>query len=93
VLWHGQVGPGGHPIRTGLLAVLDAGNTFAIEANKVQDSGASNRDVLLLGGRPISEPMAYYCPFVMNTWPEPARAFEDFQKGRTGSIPVTHVVN
>jgi redox-sensitive bicupin YhaK (pirin superfamily) len=88
----GRVGPGGQPVRTGQLAVLGAGDAVAIEADKTQDSPTPNLDVLLLGGRPIGEPVAHYGPFVMNTRAELAQAFEDFQNGRMGTIPATHMV-
>jgi len=43
--------------------------------------------VLLLGGAPIREPMAWMGPFVMNTKSEVIQAFEDYQAGRLGTIP------
>ncbi len=85
----GTVGGEGRPIQGGQLAVLGAGDTVVVTADQHQDSGAPNLDVLMLGGRPIGEPVAHYGPFVMNTRAELAQAFEDFQKGRMGTIPAT----
>jgi redox-sensitive bicupin YhaK (pirin superfamily) len=48
-------------------------------------------DVVLLGGRPIGEPVAWGGPFVMNTRAEVLQAFDDYQKGRLGVIPATYV--
>jgi quercetin 2,3-dioxygenase len=89
----GRIGPDGRPLRIGQLAVLGTGDSIAITADQTQESRAPNLDVLLLGGRPIGEPVAHYGPFVMNTRAELAQAFEDFQKGRMGTIPVADVVD
>jgi hypothetical protein len=89
----GQIGPDRRPIRTGQLAVLGAGDTVEVEADSQQESRTPSLEVLLLGGRPIGEPVAHYGPFVMNTRAELAQAFEDFQKGRMGTVPATHVVD
>jgi redox-sensitive bicupin YhaK (pirin superfamily) len=69
-------------VRAGQLAVFGPGETLTIDAAA---SGAL--DVLLLGGRPIGEPVATYGPFVMNNRVELARAVEDYQAGRLGTIP------
>jgi hypothetical protein len=45
-------------------------------------------ELFILGGEPIKEPVAWMGPFVMNTKREVLQAFEDFQKGVLGSIPV-----
>jgi redox-sensitive bicupin YhaK (pirin superfamily) len=87
---HGMVGPSGHPIQTGQLAVLGPGDAITIDASETQESRSPNLDVLLLGGRPIGEPVAWLGPFVMNTREEVLQAVADYQAGRLGSIPAVH---
>jgi len=38
--------------------------------------------VLVIGGRPLGEPVVHYGPFVMNTADEIRQAVRDFQSGR-----------
>ena len=87
----GRVGADLAPFGEGQLAVLGSGDTIVVEAAGAQDQRTPNLDVLILGGRPIGEPVAHYGPFVMNTREELAQAFEDFQKGRMGTIPATNL--
>ncbi len=86
----GSAGPDRTEIETGQLAVFGAGNTLRIGATAGPDSRTPNLDILVLGGRPIREPVAWAGPFVMNTREEVMQAFEDYQAGRLGSIPAVH---
>jgi quercetin 2,3-dioxygenase len=87
----GSVGSEGRPVRTGQLVVFGAGNTLTIAADRAQESRTPALEVLVLGGRPIGEPVYAYGPFVMNTREEVAQAFEDYQAGRLGTIPADHI--
>ncbi len=86
----GTVGPDRRPIRTGQLAVLGRGDVVTVQASGQQDSHMPQLEVLVLGGAPIREPLAWAGPFVMNTKAEVLQAFEDFQAGRMGQIPAVH---
>jgi redox-sensitive bicupin YhaK (pirin superfamily) len=86
----GAVGLDRRPLRTGNLAVLGHGDFVTLEASRSQESRTPALDVLIIGGRPIREPLAWAGPFVMNTKAEVLQAFEDFQKGRMGQIPPVH---
>jgi redox-sensitive bicupin YhaK (pirin superfamily) len=83
----GAVGPDAHPFRTGQLAVLGQGQHLSVVADAQQESRHPYLEVLVLGGKPIREPVAWYGPFVMNTREELIAAFEDFEAGRMGQVP------
>jgi len=83
----GSVGPDHTPIGSGQLVVHGGGDTVTLQANAGQDTRTQALDVLLLGGRPIGEPVAQYGPFVMNNRQELAQAVADYQAGRLGVIP------
>jgi quercetin 2,3-dioxygenase len=83
----GTVGPKHRPLDEGELAVFGPGDVITIAAAPQGDSRASELDVLVLGGTPIREPVAWQGPFVMNTRTELVEAFEDFRRGRMGHIP------
>ena len=86
----GFVGPNHSPIGTGQLAVLGAGDALTLSAATSQQARySSGVEVLVLGGAPIHEPIAWAGPFVMNTRAELMVAFEDYNAGRLGN-PVPH---
>ncbi len=74
----------------GQLVVYGAGDAISIRADARQESRSPNLDVLIIGGLPIREPVAWYGPFVMNTSDEIAQALQDYHAGRLGTVPVEH---
>ncbi|MCC6236430.1 MAG: pirin family protein [Dehalococcoidia bacterium] len=85
----GTFGPTEHEARAhgGQLVVYGAGDTISASADATIEGPAQTLDLLLLGGLPIGEPVAWYGPFVMNTHAELAQAFSDYKHGRLGQIP------
>ena len=89
----GTVGPDARPFHTGQLAAFGAGDTLVVRADASQESRHAALDVLILGGRPIGEPVYAHGPFVMNTRAEIVQAFEDYEAGRLGTVPADHIGN
>jgi quercetin 2,3-dioxygenase len=89
----GSVGADARPVRTGQLATFGRGDALVIRADATLEARHGALDVLVLGGRPIGEPVYAYGPFVMNTRAEIAQAFEDYQAGKLGVVPADHIGN
>ena len=87
---NGTVGTNKQPIHSGQLAVFGPGDAITVAAASGQESRTPELEVVILGGQPIREPVAWAGPFVMNTRAEVQQAFEDYQAGRMGQIPVVH---
>jgi redox-sensitive bicupin YhaK (pirin superfamily) len=83
----GRVGIEGRRLVEGQLAVLVEGDHIAVTAADHAEGPSKTFEVLILGGRPIREPVVQYGPFVMTTRDEIYQAIEDYQAGRMGRIP------
>jgi redox-sensitive bicupin YhaK (pirin superfamily) len=79
----GEFGPHRTPATDGQLVLFGDGETVDL---CVPDSAFESLEALLLAGAPLSEPVARYGPFVMNSHNELAQAVEDFQAGKMGRI-------
>ena len=86
----GRVGIERRPIGMGQLAVYGPGDVLTVKADETQESRSPNLDVLIIGGQPIRETVAWYGPFVMNTQAELAQAVEDYRAGRLGTVPAQY---
>ena len=76
----GRVTIDGQKVAERKMALLEpSGDRVTIEA-------ADASDLLVVTGEPISEPVARYGPFVMNTREELVQAVQDYQSGRMGHL-------
>jgi redox-sensitive bicupin YhaK (pirin superfamily) len=86
----GTVGMERRSIEMGQLAVYGKGDVITVTADAQQESRSPNLDVLMIGGQPIRETVAWYGPFVMNTQAELAQAFDDYRAGKLGTVPAEY---
>jgi quercetin 2,3-dioxygenase len=84
----GRVGSEGRPVGEGDLVVFGPGDHVLLSAADRQSTATPNLEVVVLGGQPIRETIAWYGPFVMNTRAEVIQAVEDYQAGKLGVVPV-----
>ncbi|HTW08614.1 MAG TPA: pirin family protein [Acidimicrobiales bacterium] len=84
-----EVGGPRRPVHSGQLVVFGPGDYLRFAGAAEQEAPGSQAELLLLGGRPIGEPVVHYGPFVMNTRQEIVQALEDYQAGRLGQIPAS----
>jgi redox-sensitive bicupin YhaK (pirin superfamily) len=87
----GAVSEAGVLVREGQGVKFGHGDKITVQASARPESPDHRLDILLMGGEPIREPIASYGPFVMNSHAEIVQAFEDYQAGRMGTIPATHL--
>ena len=75
-VFEGEASVGGRMLAKGQLGLLGDGTTLELRA------GAGAARILVIGGRPLREPVVHYGPFVMNTVAEIEQAVRDFRSGR-----------
>jgi redox-sensitive bicupin YhaK (pirin superfamily) len=80
----GSVGTDARPIRMGQSALFGPGDFVTLRADGTQESRSPKLEVIVVGGKPIREPLAWAGPFVMNTKDEVMQAYHDFTTGRFG---------
>ena len=84
---NGHAGKERIPVRGGQVIQFGSGDFVQISASMIQDSRSTDMEILIIGGKPIREPIAWHGPFVMNTRHELVQAFEDYSAGKIGIIP------
>jgi redox-sensitive bicupin YhaK (pirin superfamily) len=75
-VFEGDVQVDGQALNTHTLVTFSAGAAVSIQSKE------NNARFILVGGRPLKEPIVQYGPFVMNTREEIEQAFSDYQAGR-----------
>ena len=75
-VFEGALQVGDRAVPTATTAILNDGDTLALRAGPVGGR------CLVIGGKPLHEPIVQYGPFVMNTREEIEQAMRDYQAGR-----------
>lgn len=88
---NGTAGPQGVLLHEGQGALFGAGDALTFTGSAHPEGPNHRWELLILGGEPIREPIASYGPFVMNSHQDIVQAFEDYQSGRMGTVPATHL--
>lgn len=79
-VFEGQVGMDAKDLPSDHLAILGGGDAVALTG------GAHGGRCILVGGRPLAEPIVQYGPFVMNRQEEIEQAMADYRDGRLVKI-------
>ena len=74
-----QIGDDARPLPLRAAGLLSDGDQLSVTA-----TGADGARLLVIGGRPLHEPVVQYGPFVMNTREQIEQALDDFRTGRFG---------
>jgi len=79
-----QIGDDARPLPLRAAGLLSDGDQLSVAA-----TGADGARLLVIGGRPLHEPVVQYGPFVMNTREQIEQALDDFRTGRFGRDDTT----
>jgi redox-sensitive bicupin YhaK (pirin superfamily) len=74
---HGHAGNARVYVKSGHTIQFGHGDFIEVSASIVQDSRSDDLEILILGGQPIREPIAWRGSFVMNSEQELINVFKD----------------
>jgi redox-sensitive bicupin YhaK (pirin superfamily) len=80
----GTLGADATPVHAGDMAWLTRGSDPKASSQVTVAAGEAPLRALLIGGRPLQEPVVAQGPFVMNTEEEIRQAYADYRAGKFG---------